>query len=91
MYRTLLPSILCGLLLAGCGAKEAKPVSYGNDALPSAEVTAFQAADARLRYRDARIAYDARSCAVYEGTGPDGTVMRVPLADAGGQPICRGP
>ncbi|MEH3106378.1 MAG: hypothetical protein PGN09_03585 [Sphingomonas fennica] len=91
MRRILIPSILCGLLLAGCGAKETRPVSYGDDALPSAEVTAFQTTDARLRYRNASIAYDGQSCAVYEGIGPGGAVMRVPLADAGGQPICRAP
>lgn len=62
--------------------------SYGNDALPSAEVTAFQRVDARLRYRDARIEHDARGCAVYQGTASNGRVRREPLRGPNNRPIC---
>lgn len=62
--------------------------SYGNDALPSAEVIAFQRADARLHYRNARIEHDGRGCAVYQGTAPNGQVKRVPLLDASNRPLC---
>ncbi|MDJ0276442.1 hypothetical protein QLH51_06475 [Sphingomonas sp. 2R-10] len=61
---------------------------YGNDALPSAEVTAFQRTDARLRYRNARIERDGNGCAVYEGTARDGKVRRERLLSPSGQPIC---
>lgn len=61
---------------------------YRNDALPSAEVLAFQRADKRLNYRDARIEYDARGCAVYEGRATNGRVRQVPLRTARGGPIC---
>jgi hypothetical protein len=63
------------------------PRSYGNDVLPSAEMTAFHQTDARLRYRDARIEYDDRNCAVYQGKTRDGRVRREPLLGAG-KPIC---
>lgn len=62
--------------------------SYGNDALPSAEVTAFQRADARLHYRNARIEYDAQGCAGYQGTTSNGRVRREPLRGPNGRPIC---
>ncbi|WAJ26637.1 hypothetical protein [Antarcticirhabdus aurantiaca] len=63
--------------------------SYGNDMLASAEVTAFQAVDAHLRYRDARIEYDARNCAIYQGIGPDGRVYRELLRNPDNTTICR--
>ncbi|MGC5799691.1 hypothetical protein [Sphingomonas sp. NFX23] len=62
--------------------------SYGNDMLPSAETIAFQKVDARLKYRNARIEYDARSCAVYQGTARDGRVRTEPLLSPEGRPIC---
>jgi hypothetical protein len=62
--------------------------AYGNDALPSAEVTAFKRADARLRYRNASIQYDANNCAVYQGTARDGRVRREPLRGDNNRPIC---
>ncbi len=62
--------------------------SYGNDALPSAEVTAFQKIDARLGYRNARIEHDARGCAVYQGTARNGRMRSEPLLSPNGQPIC---
>ncbi len=62
--------------------------AYGNDALPSAEVTAFQKMDARLKYSNARIERDANGCAVYQGSTSDGQVRRETLRDASGQPIC---
>lgn len=78
-------------LLAGCAQSHpAPPVqhSYGNDALPSDQVIAFQTADARLKYKDARIEYDRRSCALYRGVAPDGQVRSEPLLDTRSQPIC---
>lgn len=62
--------------------------SYGNDALPSAEMIAFQKVDARLRYRDARFEYDAERCAVYEGKAPDGQIRRERLISKAGRPFC---
>ena len=60
----------------------------GNDALPSAEVTAFQRVHARRNYRLARIEYDAKGCAVYQGTTRGGQMQREPLRDPAGQQIC---
>jgi hypothetical protein len=62
--------------------------SYGNDALLSAEMIAFQKVDARLGYRDARFEYDAEECAVYQGKAPDGKVRRERLLSASGRPFC---
>lgn len=61
---------------------------YGNDGLPSAEVIAFKKMDARLHYRGARIEYDAKSCAVYQGVGRDGRAHREPLLDDSRRPLC---
>lgn len=66
----------------------ARAHSYGNDALPSAEVIAFQRTDARLRYRNASIEYDAKSCAVYQGLTPNGQLRREPLRSTNGRQIC---
>lgn len=68
--------------------KRANERSYGNDALPSAEVIAFQRTDARLHYRNARIEYDRNNCAVYQGVGPGGRTRSEPLRDAAGKAIC---
>lgn len=81
--------IACTTLL-GCPGGLAAQIGYGNDALPSAEVTAFQRLDARLKYRDARITYDARNCALYEGRRPGGRLRRHVLRDGRGRPICAG-
>jgi len=62
--------------------------SYGNDALPSAEMIAFQKVDARLRYRDARFEYDAEECAVYQGKAPNGQIRRERLLSESGRPFC---
>ena len=62
--------------------------SYGNDALPSAEMLAFDRVDARLHYRNARIEYDDQECALYQGTAPDGRLGRERLRNSKGQPIC---
>lgn len=62
--------------------------SYGNDVLPSAETIAFQQANARLGYRNARIEHDARGCAIYRGTARDGRLKNEPLLSSDGQPIC---
>lgn len=91
--------IVVALALSACAQKQdgvrssgndmlpaAQP--YGNDALPSAEVTAFQKADARLKYGNARIERDANGCAVYQGTASDGQVRQELLRDASNQPIC---
>lgn len=64
-------------------------ISYGNDALPSAEMTAFQTLNARLGYRDARIGYDARDCAIYQATGPDGRPYQELLRNPDNTTICR--
>lgn len=66
-----------------------RPVPYDNDALPSAEVSAFQAVDARLGYRNARIEYDDRNCAVYQATGRDGRTYRELLRNPDNTTICR--
>lgn len=76
------------LLLAACAQAGSNARGYGDDALPSAETTAFQAADARLRWSDARIEYDARACAVYQGRDAQGRIRQEPLRRADGQPIC---
>lgn len=62
--------------------------SYGNDALPSTEMIAFQKVDARLRYRDARFEYDAQNCAVYQGKARDGRILRERLLSEAGRPFC---
>lgn len=62
--------------------------SYGNDALPSAEMIAFRKVDARLRYRDARLEYDAKECAVYQGKAPNGQIRRERLLSEAGRPFC---
>lgn len=62
--------------------------SYGNDALPSAEVKAFQRLDKRLSYRDARIEYDAKGCAVYQGRARNGRIRQEVLRDPRGRAIC---
>ena len=62
--------------------------SYGNDALPSAEMIAFRKVDARLRYRDARLEYDAKECAVYQGKAPNGQIRRERLVSKAGRPFC---
>ncbi|MFF8801800.1 MULTISPECIES: hypothetical protein [unclassified Methylobacterium] len=84
------PALACAVLLIGCADGRAASVGYGNDALPSAEVRAFQRLDARLRYRDARIAYDGRHCAVYEGRTRRGRVQRQALRDERGRRLCTG-
>ena len=79
---------LGSLCLSACAPSGPKAVSYGNDALPSAEVLAFQRVDARLKYRNATIERDAANCAVYRGTASDGQVRSEPLTNEAGQPIC---
>ncbi|RSU45463.1 hypothetical protein [Sphingomonas sp. S-NIH.Pt15_0812] len=64
--------------------------SYGNDALPSAEMIAFRKVDARLRYREARLEYDAKECAMYQGKAPNGQVRRERLLSEAGRPFCTG-
>ncbi|MEH3105446.1 MAG: hypothetical protein PGN12_16280 [Sphingomonas phyllosphaerae] len=62
--------------------------SYENDALPSAEVRAFQRVGKRLGYRDARIEYDAKGCALYQGKARNGHVRQEVLRDPRGRSIC---
>jgi len=64
---------------------------YGEDALASAEVKAFQRTDARLHYRDARIERDRKGCAMYQGTARDGRLRRERLLSESGRPICTQP
>lgn len=96
--KIILP-IIVALVLNACAQNQQAPRSYGNDmlpaghpvgndALPSAEVIAFQKADSRLKYGNARIEHDDSSCALYQGTAPDGQVKREPLLDGAGKPIC---
>lgn len=75
------------LMLTAC-AHTGPEVPYGNDMLPSAESLAFQRADARLGYANARIEFDTRNCAVYQGTAPNGRVQQEPLRDERGNQIC---
>ena len=87
----LIITLAFGALLVGCAQNEQEVRHYGNDALPSAEVTAFEALHARLKYQNARIEYDNRECAVYQGVAADGQVRSVPLEDASGNPLCGRP
>ncbi|MBB3844603.1 hypothetical protein FHT13_002222 [Xanthomonas arboricola] len=76
-------------LCASCAhTEQPKQHAYGNDALPSAESVAFEKTDARLRYRDARIEWDAKQCAVYQGVAADGQIRSEALHDAEGWPLC---
>ncbi|UQY36092.1 hypothetical protein K8U54_06300 [Pseudomonas fulva] len=87
----LIVTLAFGALLVGCAHNEQEVRHYGNDALPSAEVTAFEAVDARFNYQDARIEYDNNDCAVYQGVAPDGQRRNVPLTDPSGKPLCSRP
>ncbi|WP_198970167.1 hypothetical protein [Xylophilus sp. ASV27] len=84
----IIPVAIAVLALAACAQTQKTGVSYGNDMLPSAEVTAFEQTHARLKYAGAKIEHDTNGCAVYEGVAPDGKVRREPLLDASKQPIC---
>lgn len=64
-------------------------VSYGNDALLSPEVIAFQQVDARLGYSSATIEYDRNSCAIYRAIAPDGQVYTELLRRDDNSTICR--
>lgn len=86
MLRPILIAALA-LTAAAC-ASPPRETSYGDDALPSAEVLAFQGADLRYKYRNARIARDGQNCAVYQGVAPNGQVMSHPLVGADGQRLC---
>ncbi|MCD9098184.1 hypothetical protein LU699_11190 [Luteimonas fraxinea] len=75
----------------GPAAPQPEVRSYGNDALASAEVKAYERAHARYKYRDSRIEWDSRNCAVYEGTASDGKRVQHALSDERNQPICAKP
>ncbi len=79
---------MLALAAAGCAPAD-HPM--GNDALPSAQVIAFQKADTRLGWRGAHVEWDERTCAVYRGFAPDGVERQEPLLDEGGRPICAKP
>ncbi len=49
---------------------------------------AFRKVDARLRYRDARLEYDAKECAVYQGKAPNGQIRLERLLSEAGRPFC---
>lgn len=55
----------------------------------SVELAAFQGADKTHGFRDARVVYDARQCALYQGTADDGQIRQVPLKNWEGAPLCR--
>ena len=82
-----LPAIIA---LAACAPQSPSgpTVSYGDDMLPSPEVTAFERTDARLGYADAQIGRDANGCATYSATGPNNVPYSELLRDAAGQTIC---
>ncbi len=84
----ILTGAIAVLALGACAHRQPEERSYGNDGLPSAEVTAFQAMHARLNYADARIGHDAQNCATYEGRTADGRAASQPLVDAAGNRIC---
>ena len=98
----LLPTAALALIgLSACAVPTVGPrVSYGDDmlvapagnmagdALPSAEVLAFQRADARLGYADAEIGFDAQNCALYTGRAPGNAPYSERLLDEQGRPIC---
>lgn len=86
--RHAICTLLFSVSLAACSANKINEVSYGNDALPSEEVTAFQKVDKIFKYGKARIEYDERSCAVYRGIAPDGTMKDQPLLDHSNKRIC---
>ncbi|MBB3812845.1 hypothetical protein GGR60_002071 [Xanthomonas arboricola] len=80
------------LSLSACtGAPVAKEHKIDDGALPSAEVKAFERAQARYHYKDARFEWDASNCAVYEGTAPDGKRQQQPLTKEDGSRFCSAP
>lgn len=90
MKRNAIFTLAAGaLVVAAC--QPTGPAATGNleaDMLPSAEVTAFEAVDARLGYEGARIGHDARGCAVYNAVGPTGLPYSEPLLTPEGARIC---
>ncbi|UQP98368.1 hypothetical protein [Xanthomonas arboricola] len=59
--------------------------------MSSAEVKAFERAQTRHQYTDARIEWDVTNCAVYEGTAPNGQRQQQPLTKENGERICSNP
>ena len=58
------------------------------DALPSAEPVAFQRVEARLGYAEARIDFEASTCAAQSATGPGDAPCSEPPLDEAGRRIC---
>lgn len=83
---TRLPLLVLTLSLAACAHVD--PAERA-EAYRSAEVAAFQGADKTHGLRDARIVYDARQCASYQGTAEDGQVRTIALKDWEARPLCR--
>lgn len=83
-------SLLAIAALAACEPQTTggPTVSYGNDMVPSAEVVAFERADARLNHANAQIGRDADGCATYSATLPIGTPYSELLRDEAGRTIC---
>lgn len=57
-------------------------------AASNAETRAFQRADGRLKWRDARISYDANNCAVYQGRDLYGTTRTELLRNVDNSTFC---
>lgn len=86
--RKLWLAIPIVIAMTGCSNTPKQTSSYGNDALPSREVLAFQKMDKELKFKNARIEYDKNSCTVYEGLNAKGEKEQRPLLDKNGKQIC---
>jgi hypothetical protein len=81
--------LICAFGLTACATHHTNITrSYGNDALPSAEVIAFEKVDKRLKYPNAHIEYDENMCANYQAILKNGTLYRQPLLGENNQPLC---
>ena len=80
--------IAVSLSLAACVTQQDKVASLDAEHFSTAEMSAFERADARLKYASAHIAYDGSGCAVYRGIASNGLPRREVLRDASNRPIC---
>ncbi|MFB9038494.1 hypothetical protein [Xanthomonas arboricola] len=84
--------LAAALPLAGCAGHAVNHTHKIDDGgLPSAEVKAFERAQTQYQYRDARIEWDTKNCAVYEGIAPNGQRQQQPLTKEDGSRICSNP
>lgn len=74
--------------LAACATQQGELAGLSDENLSSAELAAFERSDARLKYAEAQIAYNASGCAVYRGIASNGLPRRELLRDAFNRPIC---